>query len=391
MANLPESTQESAIRAPSGPAVSGNHTGNVLRCDEVMGLPADRSTNGRATIRDIATRAGVSITTVSRVLNDRPDVASETREAVLEVIRELNFTSNRALRPAPSGRTGLVGVTIPMVLGDYFAQLITGFTEALYELDMQAVLCPTFHHQERELTLVNQLLERKIDGAILVLPDESTDDLLHLKQKGFPFVVADEGYPLDGHFPLVAAANMAGAIEATEHLLGLGHRRIGLIKGIPGFVATEDRTNGYRAALVRQPVSGPTRRSRRSASSASIEGRAAAAQLLDLPERPTAIFASNDEMAVAVLQEARARGIRVPEDLSVVGFDDTMVAQIAVPALTTVHQPLEEVGRMAVNLLARIMDEPPAHPIRLEVGTRLVVRDSTGPAPCRSPRPEQRR
>ena len=114
----------------------------------------------------------------------------------------------------------------------------------------------------------------------------------------------------------------------------------------------------------------------------TIEGRAAAAQLLDLPERPTAIFACNDEMAVSVLQEARARGIRVPEDLSVVGFDDTMVAQIAAPALTTVHQPLEEVGRMAVNLLARIMDEPPAHPIRLEVGTRLVVRESTGPAPA---------
>jgi DNA-binding LacI/PurR family transcriptional regulator len=147
--------------------------------------------NGRATIRDIAASAGVSITTVSRVLNDRPDVASETRDAVLQVIRELNFTSNRAPRPAQSGRTGLVGVTIPEVLGDYFAQLITGFTEALYELDMQAVLCPTFHHQERELTLVNQLLERKIDGAILVLPDESTEELLHLKQKGFPFVVAD--------------------------------------------------------------------------------------------------------------------------------------------------------------------------------------------------------
>jgi LacI family transcriptional regulator len=109
----------------------------------------------------------------------------------------------------------------------------------------------------------------------------------------------------------------------------------------------------------------------------------AAAQLLDGPERPTAIFACNDEMAVAVLQEARARRIRIPEDLSVIGFDDTTVSQIAIPAITTVHQPLEEVGRMSVNLLARIMDEPPLHPVRLEVGTRLVVRESTGPAPGR--------
>ena len=271
-----------------------------------------------------------------------------------------------------------------MVLGDYFAQLITGFTEALYELDMQAVLCPTFHHQARELTLVNQLLERKIDGAILVLPDESTDDLLHLKQRGFPFVVADEGYPLDGHFPLVAAANMAGAIEATEHLLELGHRRIGLIKGIPGFVATEDRTSGYRAALsaagIRPDPALETYGEFRV--DPGTGGRGAASRA---PGASDGHLRLNDEMAVAVLQEARARGIRVPEDLSVVGFDDTMVSQIAVPALTTVHQPLEEVGRMAVNLLARIMDEPPAHPIRLEVGTRLVVRESTGPAPLDPP------
>ena len=105
-------------------------------------------------------------------------------------------------------------------------------------------------------------------------------------------------------------------------------------------------------------------------------------QLLDLPERPTAIFACNDEMGVAVLQEARARGLRVPEDLSVVGFDDTTVSQVAIPAITTIHQPLEEVGRMA-DVLARIIDEPPA-PDRLRVGTRLVVRDSTGPAPAPS-------
>jgi LacI family transcriptional regulator len=253
-----------------------------------MATNGDRQT-GRETIRDIAAHAGVSITTVSRVLNDRPDVAQETREAVLDVIRELNFAPNLTTRPAPSGRTGLIGVTIPMVLGDYFAQIITGLTEALYELDMQAVLCPTFHHKEREITLVNQLLEGRIDGAILVLPEESSDDLLLLKQRGLSFVVADEAYPLDGDFPLVAAANMAGAIEATEHLLELGHRRIGLIKGIPGFVATEDRTSGYRAALPR-PGSGRTRPSRRSGSSApSRAGRSR--ELLDLPEPPTAIFA----------------------------------------------------------------------------------------------------
>jgi LacI family transcriptional regulator len=335
----------------------------------------------RATIRDIAARAGVSIATVSRVLNDRPDVAPETRETVLAAARALNFsvTTRNGLAQRP-GRSGLVGVTIPMVLGDYFSSLVTGIADALDELGYMAVLCSTFHHHDREATFVDSLLERKIDGAVLVLPGESSDELAALRQRGFPFVVADEGYPLDGEFPRVIAANMAGAIAATEHLIGFGHRRIGLVKGIPGFVATEDRASGYRAALTEAGISLDPELEV-CGEFDTIEGRVAAARLLDLPDPPTAVFACNDDMALAVLQEARARGIRVPEDLSVVGFDDTTMARIAVPAITTIRQPLEEVGRMAVTLLTRIIDGQTVDPLRVEIGTRLVVRESTGPAP----------
>ena len=339
----------------------------------------------RATIRDIAGRAGVSIATVSRVLNDRPDVAPETRETVLDVARALNFSPARAGLPQRPGLSGLVGVTIPMVLGDYFSSIITGIADALDELGFMAVLCSTFHHHDREATFVDSLLERKIDGAILVLPGESSDELAALKQRGFPFVVADEGYPLSGEFPRVIAANMAGAIAATEHLIGLGHRRIGLVKGIPGFVATEDRASGYRAALTAAGISLDPELEV-CGEFDTIEGRVAAARLLDLSDPPTAVFACNDDMAVAVLQEARARGIRVPEDLSVVGFDDTTMARIAVPAITTIRQPLEEVGRMAVTLLTRIIDGQTVDPLRVEIGTRLVVRESTGPVPLTSAR-----
>ena len=149
----------------------------------------------RATIRDIAGRAGVSIATVSRVLNDRPDVAPETRETVLDVARALNFSPARAGLPQRPGLSGPLGVTIPMVLGDYFSSIITGIADALDELGFMAVLCSTFHHHDREATFVDSLLERKIDGAVLVLPGESKDELAALKQRGFPFVVADEGYP----------------------------------------------------------------------------------------------------------------------------------------------------------------------------------------------------
>ena len=379
-----------AIRAPSGPGVSGNHTGNVLRCDEVMGLPADRSTNGRATIRDIATRAGVSITTVSRVLNDRPDVASETREAVLEVIRELNFTSNRALRSAPSGRTGLVGVTIPMVLGDYFAQLITGFTEALVRARPAGRPVPD------------------------VPPSGSGRSPWSTSSSSGRSTARSWCSPTSR--PRISCTLQAARLPVRRRRRGIPARR-----QVPARRRREHgrRDRGDRAPAPARPPAdrphqghprfrrdrGPDERlprgvvgSRHPAGPAletfgefrTIEGRAGGRPASRPAGAPTAIFACNDEMAVSVLQEARARGIRVPEDLSVVGFDDTMVAQIAAPALTTVHQPLEEVGRMAVNLLARIIDEPPAHPIRLEVGTRLVVRESTGPAPAPAPRPDQR-
>jgi LacI family transcriptional regulator len=339
-----------------------------------------RTHNGRATIRDIAQQAGVSIATVSRVLNDRPDVAPETREAVLKVIRDLNFAPSRTLRAVPAGRTGLVGVTIPMFHGDYFSAIITGITDALDEQDLQAVLCPTFHLQRHEAGLMDRLVRAKTDGAILVLPSESSDELQRLKQSGFRFVVADDAYRLSGDFPIVTSANMAGAIEATEHLLGLGHRRIGLIKGIPNFVATEERASGYRAALTEARIPLDPRLEV-SGEFDTIQGRVAAATLLDLPDPPTAIFACNDDMAVAVLQDARARGLRVPEDLSVVGFDDSTIARIAVPAITTVRQPLEEIGRMAATLLTRMIDGQKVDPIRLELGARLIVRDSTAPAP----------
>ena len=320
----------------------------------------------------------MSIATVSRVLNDRPDVAQETRQAVLKVIRELNFAPNRTLRAVPTGRTGFVGVTTPMFQGDYFTGLITGITDALDELDLQAVLCPTFHLHQQEAGLVDRLVRARTDGAILVLPSESSDELEILKQRGFRFVVADEAYRLDGDFPIVTSANMAGAIEATEHLLELGHRRIGLIKGIPNFVATDERASGYRAALTGAGVSLDPQLEVWGQFN-TIDGRAAAAALLDLPEPPTAIFACNDDMAVAVLQEARARGLGVPQDLSVVGFDDATISRITLPAITTVRQPLEEIGRIAVTLLTHMIDGQTVDPVRLEMRARLIVRDSTAP------------
>jgi LacI family transcriptional regulator len=331
----------------------------------------------RATIRDIASAAGVSIATVSRVLNDRPDVAPETREAVMEVVRQHSFATNRSARALSGGRTGLVGMTTPMVHAAYFALVLSGASEALYEQDMRAIVCPTLHQHEREVTLLDRLVHGTTDGAIIQLPEESSEELKTLIDQGYPVVVVDPRLPLDEDIPCISAAHAAGARAATKHLLGLGHRRIGVITGPNGWVATEERRNGYHAALAAAGVL-PDPRLEVESNWQIDPGEEAAAKLLDLDSPPTAIFAFNDNAAIGALRAARKRGLRVPEDLSVVGFDDLEEAALVTPALTTVRQPLAEMGRLAVNLLLRLLDKQRVEALRIELATKLVVRESSG-------------
>ena len=330
----------------------------------------------RATIREIARAAGVSIATVSRVINGRPDVSPQTREVVLRVVREHGFSTNRNARALSGGRTGLVGVTLPILEAAYFAVIVSGTAEALYEHDMRIVLCPTLHQHEREVTLLDRLMHGTTDGAVLMLPEESNAELRALQETGYPFVVVDPRVRLDQGIPAVSASNASGARAAVEHLLSLGHRRIGAILGPPDWMATTERLNGYRSALAAAGVlPAPDLVVE---SDFSIEsGEAAAASLLDLPERPTAIFGFNDNVAIGVLRAAEARGLTVPDDLSVVGFDDSEQSGLVTPALTTVRQPLAEMGRMAVSLLLRLLDRQRVEAMNIELATRLVVREST--------------
>jgi LacI family transcriptional regulator, galactose operon repressor len=330
----------------------------------------------RATIREIARAAGVSIATVSRVINGRPDVSPQTREAVLRVVREHGFSTNRNARALSGGRTGLVGVTLPILEAAYFAVIVSGTAEALYEHDMRIVLCPTLHQHEREVTLLDRLMHGTTDGAVLMLPEESNAELRALQDTGYPFVVVDPRVQLDQGIPAVSAANASGARAAVEHLLLLGHRRIGAILGPADWMATTERLNGYRSALAAAGVL-PTPELVVESDFSIESGEAAAALLLDLPDRPTAIFGFNDNVAIGALRAAAARGISVPEDLSVVGFADSEQAGLVTPALTTVRQPLAEMGRMAVSLLLRLLDHQRVEAMSIELATRLLVRDST--------------
>jgi len=338
---------------------------------------------GRTTIRDIADLAGVSIATVSRVLNDRPDVAPDTRETVLQVVREHGFNRSRAARGLSRGRTGFVGLTLPLIADAYFGPILSGASEALYEADLRIVLSPTLHEHDREVSLLERLVSESTDGAILILPEESEDELRALQSLGYPFVVVDpRERPPDG-IPCVSAMHASGAKQATEHLLGLGHRRIGAIAGQKHWYATEERLLGMRAALAGAGMLADPELIRFT-DWQEPRGLAAAEELLRLADPPTAIFAFNDNVAIGAMNAARDLGLRVPNDISIVGFDDTALSTIVRPQLTTVRQPLAELGRTGVSLLARLIEGQRLDALRMELSTTLVVRDTTGPVPRRA-------
>jgi LacI family transcriptional regulator len=343
-----------------------------------MSEPARVNGPARVTIREVAEAAGVSIATVSRVLNGRDDVAPETREAVSRVIREHGYSANRSARSLSAGRTGLIGVLVPLVFPAYFASIVSGAAEALHEQDLRLVLSPTDHQHDREVSLLDRLMHGLTDGALIVLPEESSEELAQLLDDGYRFVVVDPLEPLDERIPSVSAAHASGADQAMKHLLGLGHRRIAAITGPNGWVATEDRRRGYHAALAAAGIL-PDPALELEADFEIAGGRKAADKLLDLAEPPTAIFAFNDNLAIGAIQAARSRGLRVPYDLSVVGFDDVEHATIVTPTLTTVRQPLAEMGRTAVSLLMRLLEGQRFETLRVELATRLVVRESTAP------------
>jgi LacI family transcriptional regulator len=333
----------------------------------------------RVTIREIAYLAGVSIATVSRVVNGRDDVSTETRDRVMQIIQQHGYITNRSARGLSVGRTGLVGVLVPLVYPAYFSAILGGAAEALSEQNRQIVLSPTGGEHAREVSVLDRL-HGLTDGALIILPEESSQELERLLDGGYRFVVLDPLMPLAERIPSVSAAHTSGADQAMRHLLELGHRRIAQITGPRGWVATEDRRRGYRAALAAAGILPDPALEVESVPEIS-PGRAAADYLLDLPQPPTAIFAFNDNIAIGAVQSARAHGLHIPDDLSIVGFDDVEHATIVTPALTTVRQPLAEMGRTAVSLLNRLLERQRFETLHVELATRLVVRASTGPVP----------
>lgn len=342
--------------------------------------PNGRGSRGRVTIQQVAEMAGVSVATVSRVLNSHPDVSTATRSAVLKHARELGYGIGRGAvapvaRPRVRRRTRLVGLSVPEIRSEYVAEIVTGAMEALHDRDARLVICP----EGSELaSLGEQLMTGITDGALLISPSEGKEDLAALQVGGYPVVVIEPTISLDATVPTVAATNWAGARTATEHLIGLGHTHIGIITGPENWQSTQDQVAGYQAALLGAGL--PIVPHLRCASDLSRDSAMHAAHdLLSLSHVPSAIFALGSAAAVGVLQAARERKLRVPQDLSVVAFDDLEAASITMPALTAVRQPLAGEGRVGADMLYRLLEGQELDARRVELSTELIIRESTAP------------
>jgi LacI family transcriptional regulator len=333
--------------------------------------------SGIPTIYDVAREAGVSYTTVSRALSGYEFVKPSTREKVLQAAEKLGYVPNQQARSLAGGRSNLIGVLVPALSNSYISEILRGIDEELAKSNYNLILYTTHRHHGKESTYAAKIMNGAAEGLLLVVPLISTSYLDALRQQDFPYVLIDQSDETEKSL-VVSGTNCKGAYEATRYLIELGHRRIGFISGLAGLNSTAERLKGYKAALRDHGI--PLRDELIAEGSFRESGGYAAAQkLLTLTETPTAIFAANDLSAFGAIEAVRQRGWRIPEDMSVIGFDDIPQASNVYPKLTTVHQPLAQMGREAVSLLLERIEDPTQGMCQAILETQLILRDSCCP------------
>ena len=330
-----------------------------------------RKQKRNVTIQDVAKTAGVSVSTVSRVLNGKVDVASETQEHILSVIDDLGYTTNLAARSMRSQKKNLVGLIMPDIAYPFAIEVMKGVNRAIAESEFDLLVYTTgdvrksgraFHEQKYVSLLTNSIS----DGVIIVAPVAGEFNI------DAPIVSID---PLasNPNYPAVHATNYQGAMDAMEHLLSLGHKRIGYISGRAELESSNRRLMGYRASLEKAGIS-VDEKLIASGDYTTETGIQCTRELLSLNHPPTAIFASNDQMAIGVFQVAQELGLRIPDDLSVIGFDN--ITESKYMGLTTVDQFISEMGYVATQMLIKLINDIPLEDQTYQMKTQLVIRSS---------------
>lgn len=327
------------------------------------------------TIQDVAKKAGVSVSTVSRVLNDKVDVAENTRQHVLSIIEELGYISNLAARSMRSHKKNLIGLVVPDIGSPYSIEIMKGINRAIAESKFDLLLYTTgdvlktwsASHEQNYVSLLNNSIT---DGVIIVA--SATANFI----SNAPIIAVDPHF-INPEYPSVQGTNYQGAVTAMEYLISLGHTRIGYICGRREIGSAGRREKGYRDSLKNAGI--PLDESLCVLGDfTKLTGYKRALELLTLEDPPTAIFASNDQSALGVFQAADELGLRIPEDLSVIGFDNIFEAEFF--GLTTIDQNLAEMGYIATQLLINKINDEPVDVKTYKMPTKLIVRKSCSQA-----------
>jgi len=323
------------------------------------------------TIQDVAKTAGVSVSTVSRVLNAKVDVASETQDRVLAVINELGYTSNLAARSMRSRKKNLIGLVVPDIGFPYSIEIMKGINRAIAESSFDLLLYTTGGIQKdgtvtREQHYVS-LLNNSLTDGVIVVASSAAEFITDAP------IIAVDPHMVNPNYPSVQGTNYQGALEAMEYLISLGHTRIGFIGGRPEIGSAGRRLQGYQDALLKAGIELDVTLIAPGDFSTET-GHARAVQLLSLDNPPTAIFAANDQSAIGVFQAAEELELRIPDDLSVVGFDNVSEAKYL--GLTTVDQSLAEMGYIATQMLIKLVNKESLSEQIHKMPTKLVERSS---------------
>jgi LacI family transcriptional regulator len=331
-----------------------------------------RNTAAAATIHDVAARAGVSVATVSRVLNGKELVREETSRHVRAAAKSLRYVPNVAARSLSIRRSQTIGIVLPDVHGEFFSEVIRGIDLAARAQGYH-ILVSGSHSDPAQMLDVVDTMRGRVDGLVVMAPDVTLAPLDELRARAMPVVLLNSATP---NGDAITIDNYGGARAMMQHLHGLGHTRIAFVRGPQNNADARERLRGYRQAM--RGIAAP-KSLECNGDFTEESGFSAGRRLAELDPRPTAVFAANDSMAVGVLASLTSAGVNVPVEMSVVGFDDIPIARYVNPPLTTMRVDIAELGRCAFGLLLDAIGNPAAHAPRHDlVATTLVVRKSCG-------------
>jgi LacI family transcriptional regulator, xylobiose transport system transcriptional regulator len=326
----------------------------------------------RVRLHELADQAGVSLSTVSKVLNGRSDVSKATRERIEAILDREGYRR----RPGLPNKGTLIELVFPELETAWAMEIIRGVENIARSNGLSVVLTESGNRHSPGAEWIEGVLRRRPVGVVLVFSDLADDAKAKLRSRAIPFVIIDPAGDPTPDVPSVGSANWSGGLMATRHLIELGHTRIAAITGPEDMMCSLARLDGYRSAMNTAGL--PIDPSLLRFGNFQVDGgRDAANELLSLEDRPTAVFAGSDLQALGVIDAARSHGLRIPRDLSVVGYDDLQLAEWSSPALTTVHQPLMKMAEEAARLVMRMSEGGLENIPRMDLATHLIVRDST--------------